>query len=692
METSNGTRVDLCGLGITFDAQSGGLLALEYDGISLLQASPGKASLLDAAYPGYGFEPLRLGTRHTTNARVEQVDGGVEVVWDALGMSRNFDPKGSVYAKARFAPSEDGRSIVLTATVENRSELAIPQVLFPDLYGLLPFAGKEETELRTCGCVKRPFVELELAHDDGWWYAERYTWSEMKWGAYDKTMAARWMDLGSLRGGISLFPKLWSWGPLTAEGAPVTERVLLNLSQSDATLRVMCEHKVTIQPGETWTSPEYVLTPHRHGWAKGIEPFRAWLRENVQRPHPMPPHLRRTLGFRNVWMAQQYVDRDPRGPSVVWRFRDLPRLAEECRAHGMNEMLLWLWSPWTITDAPSPELGTIEEFNEAVAACREMGVNVSLFVSVMTLLDPLPAEYEVNGDDEFWAYHGDFIPMNRPYYAKTSRGSFAVQSHPKWQKDVTACLMRIVDQGRPSICWDQAKYSTETPNIETIFAKVRAAAREKDPEATFSAENLNNIDLDSRWLDYTWDWALFNEKMDLRALVNAYPTPRFNVNVGSSPRVVKRLFADHLFMTVMPSKPDGVNGSAYITDCPELSNALKTCAALHAKFRDYFEDGVPVGDCLLASPCREARINAYVLTGRALIVVLNTGNEAHSIDLDCEVSPWLGWNGAYRVTPYDEPGMAKMSRVESSGAWRERLGPLNPNELVLVEVVAEDNR
>lgn len=689
-ENKKPVRAELNGLLIAVDADSGGLLELEYDGMSMLQASPETASLLDAAYPGYGFDPLRLGVRYSKRARVEKADGRLVITWDALGMSRAFEPKGSVSAAVYFQPTPDGRSVLLTASLNNQSELAIPQVLFPDLAGLRPFAGEDLTEFRTCGFVMSPFRELKLPEDDGRWYATRRNWSELKWGAYDKSMAGRWMDLGSLQGGFSLFPKLWSWGPLNQSGEPTTDRVFLHLSQPDGALRLMCEHKVTIAPGERWTSPEYVLTPHRHGWAKGIEPFRAWVNENIQRPYRLPKHLRETLGYRSVWMAEQYVDADPAASAVVWRFRDLPELAEECRAHGLNEMVLWFWQPWTISDQPSPELGTRDEFVQAVEGCRAKGVNVSLFVSVMTLLGPIPLKYGWHGAKEYWGYHADFVPMLRPYYGQVSRGSFADQTHPGWQADVSANLLKIIESGWHSITWDQALHATAEPNLTTIFGKVRAAAKKKDPEATFAAENLNNIDLDSRWLDYTWNWVVFEENLDCRALVNAYTTPHFNVNVGTSPRAVKRLFMDHLFLNVMPSKPEGINGSARIAEYPELSRALKTCAMLHEKFLHYFEDGLLVGDCILSEPCEEARVNGYVLPDKVLILVMNTGPRARPITFTCDLSPWLyAPSGRYCAIPYDEEGNAHTAPVEVSASWQETTPTLQPDELVLYEVASQ---
>jgi len=686
-EPGSPVQRELNGLRVVIDPDSGGILELEYAGMKMLQARPGNASLLDAAYPGHGFEPLRLGARYSRDAHVEVAAGEIVITWQALGRSRDFEPKGSVRATVQFRPEADGRSITLKASIENKSELAIPQVLFPDLAGLQPFAGLEGTELRTCGGVQKPFRDLALPEDEGRWYASRRNWLTLKSGAYDKSMAARWLDLGSLKGGLSLFPKLWSWGPVTGSGEPAADCVLLHLSQEDQTLRLMCEHKTLIRPGEKWSSPEYVLTPHRHGWAKGIEPFRDWVKENVQRPHPLPKHLRNTLGYRSVWMAQQYAPADPAAPTVVWRFRDLPNLADECRAYGLNEMVLWLWQPWEIPNQPSPELGTIEEFNLALAECRAKGVNVSLFVSVMTMLNPIPAKYGQTDGQEDWGYHTDFIPMLRPYYGKASHGSFADPNHPGWQADITASLLRMVERGWTSITWDQAMHKHATPNLETLFAKVRAAACEQDPEATFAGECLNNLDLDSRWLDYTWNWALFDEQMDWRALVNAYPTPRFNVNVGTSPRAVKQLFADHLFLNVLPSKPDGINGSARITDHPELAHALSVCANLHEQFQTCLEDGLLVGDNILSEPCRAARVNGYILPDKALVMVLNTGTQPCSIACTLDMTPWLSSpSGRYVITAYDESGAARATRVEDAASWKETLRVLAPNELALLEI------
>jgi hypothetical protein len=57
-EIEGGIQAQINGLQVTLDAETGGILEMECAGIKTLEAPHARASLLDAAYPGYGFEPL----------------------------------------------------------------------------------------------------------------------------------------------------------------------------------------------------------------------------------------------------------------------------------------------------------------------------------------------------------------------------------------------------------------------------------------------------------------------------------------------------------------------------------------------------------------------------------------------------------------------------------------------------------
>ena len=96
-------EADLNGLKVVFDPKSGSLRRLAYPGVgAMLEAAPGRGSLIDLAYPVPDFEPLRLAPRFSEAAEVRVSERAVEVTWKELGPSRNFTLEGRVAATVRL--------------------------------------------------------------------------------------------------------------------------------------------------------------------------------------------------------------------------------------------------------------------------------------------------------------------------------------------------------------------------------------------------------------------------------------------------------------------------------------------------------------------------------------------------------------------------------------------------------------
>lgn len=220
-------KASLNGSEFVFDADSGSLLKLSHPiaGV-LLDATKERASLIDLAYPVKEFEVLRAAARYSHSAKITVSANAVEVHWDKLGLSRsNFSVAGNVSATVRLTSAPDGRSIILSGQVHNQSSNAVRQVLFPDLMGLVPVGGKENTFFRTSLNASRPFIDLAPNEDklstqymlDSAAFSTEYTS-----GGLFSTMGLRWMDFGGLKGGLSLFSKHWGWD------APMTVRLHLS--------------------------------------------------------------------------------------------------------------------------------------------------------------------------------------------------------------------------------------------------------------------------------------------------------------------------------------------------------------------------------------------------------------------------------------------------------------------------------
>lgn len=668
----------LNGLEITLDGHTGSILSLDYPGPGkILQAEPSQASIIDMAYPVEEFEILRLASRFSSNATIEKTADTLTIQWKRLGASRElFQQPGDVSAEVTLKASDDGKSIIMEATIKNDSDVAVRQVFFPDFLGLLPFAGKNLTMFNVAGATRQPFVEL-AAREECRFYAVDGRCTELQSGGLFAEMILRWADLGSLGGGMSLFPKRWGWDERAS--------TMLHLSRKTDKLRWMCTHNVDIKKSQEWHSREYVLTPHGAGWAKGMEPYRQWVKENCNRRYPLPKHVREGLGFRSVWMCQ-YQPNDPQ--DAVWKFSDLPKIAKETKEHGIDEIVLWGWHdgfalPFDAT--PFPHLGTKQDVTEAIGQCRELGVNVVPFISVLQAKKKTAHKYGLTVPDTGgWTYHTEAYPLFQPLYAHGMRCAQVDTNNELWKKEVLQSIGALKESGATSVSWDQY-WTKPGQDLVELTERILDLLKKDDPEATFSGEELWNWEIDSELLDYTWNWTL----KDYVILNSAFPAPRANYNIEHSPAEVKKCFADNVYMNIFPSKPGGMNGSAYIAEYPEFSKALKQCAKLRKQFLQYFTEGTLIGDCVLTQPCQQAHVSAYVLPDSALMILTNRAAE-RKVGFSCDLEPWLkSASGKYAVKAYDTDGELVESLDVDGPVWEGSTHSMNHLDMALFEFVAK---
>jgi len=670
--------VVLNGLEIRINPDTGALLSLVYPQVGTFLATDAtSAGLLDLAYPVEEFPPLRLAARFS-KAQIQNTADGVTVHWDALGSSRpEFPlPSGKVSAQATFRPALDGRSVIVTCHIENHSGASVPQVLFPDLVGLQPFAGMENTQLRFPRGVVRPFTtpsktsgSVPPFYDRGW---VQYSPS----GYYDLN-ALRWLDYGSFQGGLSVFER--KWGTRDAPGV-----ITFRSEEFPNVIRLLWEHRVTIAPGQVWDSGEFWLTPHVGGWAKGIEVYRSYIQE-VNPPRALPSHVRDGIGFQSIWMTPEF-ERDP--GRAYFRFADLPRVAADAREHGIDELVPWaIWTQTPIEVRRS--LGSEQDFFEAIRKAKEIGVNIAPFTSFQTaFLESSLKRYGVKPEStDNWTYSSQFIPMFRPYYSRVLAGGWIDSGNRLWQEDILEQLMRWVNRGLYSFSWDQFSNRTADDRDAGFLAlvkQVRSQALLKDRESTFSGESITrqSLEEDGAVLDYTWNWVGY---VDAGPILNVLRSPRLNCNVEDSPLIVKKGFCDGLYLNVMPKRPDLPNGSALISDQPELATALKRIARLRKQFLSYFVEGAFLGDSLLSEPA-PAFVRGYRLGGSLLVFVLNDQFQPRILTTPSNLNWWLPSAGSYRVKSYSEDGHLSSTSHTSVTNWVGVTGLLNPSELAIFEI------
>ncbi len=662
----NGVRIDI-------DKTSGCVVGIYKDGVGeLIDVSETRPGLIDMAYPLKEFEALRCGSSYSKEVQIEEENGGVKIHWPEVGFSRDFDIEGEVAATVWFMPHDDGESLVMKAEVKNGSTEPVRQVLFPDLVGFREFCGEGQTNLRTCGFEVNPFFILKRNPDHVQFYArgmyrQGINWVEYHaggWGIHQ--IVEPWTDLGGIKGGISMFPKRWGWDPMRSS-------IMLHLSEKTGKIRMLRQYKESVEPKTTWNSEEFVVTVHENGWAKGIVPFKKWVADHINPEYPLPKHVEDGLGFRTVYMAASAMPGDPAG-EVVYRFSDLPEIALDAKEHGLDEMVVWFWCPpFEIPMKPLHTLGTKEEFVLAVKECRNIGVNVTPFISVFALADPTASKYglEVRKDGG-WTYHTDMVPMFNPYYATGRWTTGADQHNVEWQKDVIATCSEWIEAGVPSIAWDVWKLTTpKRPNLISLTEDLRRMAKAADLQSVFAGESQDRIEVECDYLDYTWNWRVYS---DVQAFNAVFAAPRINVNIDTSVHQTKRAFVDNTYMNIMPRALDGINGSAMISDYPALGDALKQCAKLRKQFLGYFTRGRMIGDGVLAEPLDGTHSCGYVLDDKLLFVVLDlTGAKDREMAVD--LGPWLpAETGEWTVQVYDGNGEAVREETLDGARWNTGFG------------------
>ncbi len=612
------------------------------------------------------------------------------ITWQPLGGSRPFVLAGTVSAVVKLRADPDGRSIGLRCTIDNKSPRAIPQVVFPDLHGLLPLPGPSDTQIRSGGMVYAPFRDIKRP-EGGNFYAFPGESGEREASfkpSYGGDMWMRWFDFGNLQGGLSCWQRFWGNAADDLPGVSFcTFRT--ELDEFENRLRIGWMHAPRIPPGGTWESREYVWTPHEGGWARGIEPFRQWVQKSRKREFSLPDHVRNGLGFRSLFLCNWQPkdgDRD-----VIWRFSDLPKLAEEAKQHGLTEMVPWFWhEDFQLPLRPAfAHLGGQAEWLKAVAECRKAGVNVAPFISVLDLANPSAARYGLEVPNT-WTYHPELLPRIGAFYATGHNTGKADPGNDVWQEEVLDGCRHLADAGVPSICWDVWRNGRQEPDLRArmmLTRKIRAHARQEDPQSTFAAEAVSNVELMSELVDYTWNW--IPTYVNYRAFNAVFDAPRLNLNINHSIADASLGFMDNVYLNVMPRKtPYGVNGSGTISQYPEFAARLHQCAERRAQFLDYFTSGTLVGECLLSHDCPDAHVTGYVRPRKALLLILNQ-SDRRAVPFRCNLAPWLpSPSGRYQVDSFNMDGR-RLKTFATSADWEGTTEQLEKHGIALFEIAGD---
>lgn len=612
---------------IEIDERSGGLthIQLGQAGAEFV-IRPDPRGLLRVASPLPEFGAHYLETDLHGQPEVETRENGIVLRYPCLESTEGVFP---IQVELDLKPTDDG--LVLRAKVHNGWSTPIPQIVFPQMFGLGAVGGLDHTRMQLGRGRIFPFRELALRPDDPI-YLDLGLYRYYGYGFSAFNM--KWLDYGSSEAGFSLYARdarYNSQGLLIERPDRAAEHVSLRWI-----------HYPFLQAGDTWESPEYVLLFHDGDWYEGARAYKKFA--DTHYPYRAPKRLRDALGIRSIWLT--YPHSRP-----MYHFADLPDLASELEDLDLAELCIWGWHPqFGYPLRSDPRLGTVEEFSSALRQCQEMGAPICLFVSHHLLADGpetdsswlhLNAAHQRESSN--WTYSRDFLPRFGPLFSATHSAVRGSALSAGWRERGLAEYRRLVDLGAHSICFDQffpwnepnfnperdGQPAEEGDRLLDFGRQARDLIQAANPEGTFSGEGVTDASVPI--LDYTWEWRNGYHLQESGPFRYVFPQFRLNANVNEHPRSALLAFVEGALLNVMPGGMEH-----RLRDCPTLVTTLRKLAVLRRRFLPYFADGQYRFEEGLSAAGVVAR--SYTLAGSVLVLLTNPTDSHVDASLSIDLS------------------------------------------------------
>jgi hypothetical protein len=664
----------------TIDLETGAIVSIRLEDPEIEFVSPTSGrGLARFAAPLDHYQSHFLECGVHGSPTISERDGGVILNYELLSSSDGTFP---IAVEIQLRGSDDG--LVLSARVENGLDRPIPQLMFPQLIDLAAVAGEDETRLQLGRHCMQPFRRLAMEPDNARWMDgplnTYFPYSDFQFNM-------KWLDYGDASGGITLYSR---------NTRHVTQGLVVQRpDRADERMNLRWAHYPILQPGETWESGEFVLVTHPGDWYAGARAYKAFT--DTAYPSNAPQRIREAFAIRSLWPA-------PRNAPPNVRFPELPEYAAELvdPELGIVEMVLWHW--WYRNGYPvevDARLGTEEQFADALRACEESGVPISLFFSHHILRDTDETDRDwvhLNAGNQAvinnWTYGRDFLPMFRPPFSGTHTMVNGSALSAEWRRIGLEAYERFLGLGGKGICFDVGR-AWEDPNhnpaidghpdeegekLKEFAQRARDLIRAVYQDGSYSAEHACDVMVPV--VDYTWEWFNGSDIADAAPFRYVFPQFRLNANVNEHPRGALHAFMEGALINVMPG-----NMSSYrLRDCPELVEMLRRLNRLHKEHLQFFTDGQFRFREGVTVAGGEAR--AYSHGNDLLVVAINPTAEPTQLTLAVDPTVWGGSIVTGTITIQDLDGTIVdrcpgSSRLES--AFR-----LEPDTLRLFAFAAQE--
>ena len=654
--------IDLPTAALSISPRTCDLVGLRWKNPSLqLIAEPRLGENFRILLPRPGYEANYFYSREQAVTRIDAAPDGVTCSYDSLRNDRE-----SVPIKVRYRIRVAGEQILFSIQVENPTSRKLAEVMYGIIGGQQGIADRLQTESLIPG-VNANIGSGLFSHFHGGGYGGgnlgiRYDAAAF---SYPGNMTMGWMDVYNPTAGIGYY---------YANQDPVTRLSLLEIemrpfgksavvgdtwptaAEADGEPRGITMGWVDMPylSNGTFEAGPVALQVHTGDWHSASAIYRSWFDQHFTIQHPGS-----WLRQQNAWQSIILSNSED---VVVHRFSELPKLAADAKKYGITTFEILGWDIGGIDRGypqyqPDPRLGTPEEFRQALADIRAMGVHPLIFSNIQfadtatPLFNDTLKKYTVDG---LWApdWHlngwGEGTISAR-YGLTRSNMTLVSPSHPEFREFLIDQYLQLLHEGADGFQFDKTNlldvldFNPAVPvspdkslvdGVLSTFQELRQKARAFDPSFALASE----IWFD-RALPYVDVSYMRMGQIDMPSTAERYTFPEWTATIfGESPGDFNPMNNGMRYGLVWDLAPRHYNDSVDELLTRPLSRYVSELIRIRKQYADLLFNG-RFNDTLGATVHGDADIRYSVFkslqagnTNRACVVV-NFGDAPESADV-----------------------------------------------------------
>jgi hypothetical protein len=399
------------------------------------------------------------------------------------------------------------------------------------------------------------------------------------------------------------------------------------------------------------------LQVHQGDWHAASDIYRAWFDQNFV--------IRRTPDWLSGEMAWQSVILSNPEDVVVHRFAELPRLAADAKKYSVTTFEILGWDMGGIDRGypqyrPNPRLGTPEEFRNALAEIRAMGVHPLLFSNVQEadtatpIFKPMLSQYAVQGRwAQDWGIYGwgEGTISARMGLARSNM-TLVSPAHPEFRKFLMDQYLQMIRDGAEgfqldkTILMGQLDFNPTLPvspdksliqGVLDTFQELLQKGRLMNPKFSLASENW--VDRALPYVDVSY---LRMSEIDMPSTAMRYTFPEWKPTIfGESPGDFNPMNNGMRYGMIWALAPRHYNDSLDEPLTRPLSRYVAELIRIRKQYRDILFDG-RFRDGIGASVSGDSDVRYSVFenansTQRAVVVV-NYGDREESARVNIPVA------------------------------------------------------